>query len=156
MRKKIVTTLCFIRNVYKELFSRQVKLFKKLRNGLDIFQKNKERNAVILNSLRNAWLVIELFEDHNATCIVKCSLFFWWLFMNLEKCKKFIKYVLILHGISLNFNHFDKLIDNLLSSQQDLKKSMRLAVKAYLGFKRFWKSFHIRFQGFFKYLMCKG
>ena len=102
-----IHTLCFIRNIYKERFSRLVKFFKNLRNGLVISQKNKERNAVTLNFLRNAWLVIEIFEDDNTTCIVKCSLFFWWLLMNLEKCKKFIKYVLIIKdGIIFYFNHF--------------------------------------------------
>ena len=39
----VLHTLCFIRNAYKERFSPLVKFLEKLRNGLVIFQKNKER-----------------------------------------------------------------------------------------------------------------
>ena len=52
-----VHTLCFIRNAYKERFSRLVKLKGKIRNRLVIFLKNKEHIIKLMNILRNVQLV---------------------------------------------------------------------------------------------------
>ena len=52
-----IHTLCFIRNAYKERFSRLVNLKGKIRNRLVIFQKNKEHINTLMNILRNVQLV---------------------------------------------------------------------------------------------------
>ena len=61
-----IQALCFIRNAYKERFSPLVKFLEKLRNGLVIFQKNKERKKGRANWIRNDKLVIIFFAWRNS------------------------------------------------------------------------------------------
>ena len=97
--------LCFIRNVYKERFSWLVKFFKNLRNRLVISQKDKERNAIRLNFLRNKRLVILNFLRNLCNTTLKS---YWWLLLDSEsyKISSSTMYLWIINVISQNFNNF--------------------------------------------------